>query len=135
MDEIRARIAEVWKNESARLVGRLVRLVRDVWLGCIERRRVMPNVLSAEENAAGQRFEEHAWLYQPGDGFKPEAANRFNLSTNFSELRNAIAVEVEAAGGVDARRGDEVLERGAAVRVGELAEDAVRLVEAQDHRR
>jgi RNA polymerase sigma-70 factor, ECF subfamily len=30
--EVAARIAEVWKNESARLIGRLVRLVRDVAL-------------------------------------------------------------------------------------------------------
>jgi len=56
---------------------------------------MVTDVLRAQKHAVRQRLEKYARLDQPRDGFQSKPADCLNLFTNFTQLRNAIAVEVE----------------------------------------
>src|ERR1051326_7732543 len=65
--------------------------VDHVRLRRVHRRRVMTNVLRAQENAISQILEKHTWLDQSGYGLESKAADRVHPFADFAQLRNTIS--------------------------------------------
>src|SRR2546423_13279055 len=65
-------------------------LVNDIRLRRVKRRRVVSNVLRAEEYSVRQVFQEHTRLNQAGNWFKTKATNGLHLFINLAQLRNSI---------------------------------------------
>src|SRR5688572_7748323 len=57
---------------------------------------MVTDILRAEKHTVRQRLEEHARVDQPGDRFESKTADCFHLLTDFAQLRNTIAVEIQA---------------------------------------
>src|SRR2546423_13252342 len=55
----------------------------------------MTNVLRAKKDSVGEIFKKHARLYQSGNRFQSEAADRLYLFVYFAQLRNSIGSEVQ----------------------------------------
>src|SRR5207253_11424306 len=66
-----------------------------VLLRCVERRRVMSNVLSAQKHSIGEVFEKDSRLYQTCHRLEPKAADRLHLLVDFTQLRDAFGSETQ----------------------------------------
>src|SRR5437899_9644392 len=66
-----------------------------VWLRCVERRRVMANILSAEKHSVGEVFEKDSRLHQTCHRLEPKAADRLHLLVDFAQLRDASGIETQ----------------------------------------
>src|SRR5438046_7243415 len=61
----------------------------------VERRRMMPDVLSAEKHSVGEVFEKDSRLHQARHRFEPKAADRLHLHVDFTQLRDAPGIETQ----------------------------------------
>ena len=64
--------------------------VNHVRLGRVQRRRVMTNVLGAEEDSIREVFEKDAWLDQARHRLKAKSADGLNSLVYFAQLWDAI---------------------------------------------
>src|SRR5687767_4078785 len=66
-----------------------------IGLGCVQRRRVMSDVLGAEKRAIRERLEKYTRLYQARDRFEPEPADSANFLAHLAKLRYTIRIEFQ----------------------------------------
>src|SRR5215212_2077605 len=69
--------------------------VGHVRLRCVQRCRVMTNVLCGKKDAVGQRLKKDSRLDQPRNRFESKTADCFHFLADFVELRDTIGVKIE----------------------------------------
>src|SRR5437016_6207369 len=62
----------------------------------VERRRMMPDVLSAEKHSIGEIFEKDSGLHQTRHRLEPKAADGLHLLVDFTQLRDASGIETQS---------------------------------------
>src|SRR2546425_10377544 len=70
-------------------------LMDHIRLRCVERRRVMANVLSAEKHSIGEVFEKDSRLHQTRHRLEPKAADRLHPLVDLTQLRDAFGIETQ----------------------------------------
>src|SRR5688572_6078225 len=57
---------------------------------------MVTDVLRTQKHTVSKGLEKYAWLDQPGDRLQSKAADGFHFLTDFTQLRNPIAIEIQA---------------------------------------